>query len=88
MKKVAFNQMKFMDCPLKYVGQTSRTFYTRYKGHIQEIWNNNGNLVYSNYILSTGHKYESITDTMNIIETEKEGKRPNTLKNTTYIKSV
>jgi predicted helicase len=32
--------MKFMDCPLKYVGQTGRTFNTRYKEHIHDIISN------------------------------------------------
>jgi hypothetical protein len=26
-------QMKCMDCPLKYIGQTGRTFYSIYKEH-------------------------------------------------------
>jgi hypothetical protein len=30
-------QMKCMDCPLKYIGQTGRTFNTRYKEHIHDI---------------------------------------------------
>jgi chromosome condensin MukBEF complex kleisin-like MukF subunit len=36
-------QMRCMDCPLKYIGQTGRTFKTKYKEHIQAIRNNNGN---------------------------------------------
>jgi hypothetical protein len=64
-----------MDCPLKYVGQTGRTFYIRNKEHIQAIRNNNGNSGYSNYILSTRHTYGSITDKMNIIKIEKKRKK-------------
>jgi hypothetical protein len=72
--------MKCMDCPLKYVGQTGRTFYTRYKEHIQAIRNNNSNSGYSNHTLNTGHTYVSITDTMDIIKTERKGKYLNTLE--------
>jgi hypothetical protein len=36
-------QMKCLDCPLKYAGQTGRAFRTRYKEHIQAIRNNNSN---------------------------------------------
>jgi hypothetical protein len=75
--------MKCMDCPLKYVGQTGRIFYTKYKEHTQSIRDNNGNSGYSNYILSTGHLYASITDTMNGTKTEKSRKHL-----ITYIKSV
>jgi hypothetical protein len=41
--KSGIYRMKCLDCPLKYIGQTGRAFYTRYKGHIQEITNNNNN---------------------------------------------
>jgi hypothetical protein len=30
-------QIKFPDCPLRYTGQTGRTFHTRYREHIQVI---------------------------------------------------
>jgi hypothetical protein len=61
-----------MDYPLKYVGQTGRTFYTRYKEHIWAIRNNNSNSGYSNHTLNTGHTYGSITNTMGIIKMEKK----------------
>jgi hypothetical protein len=32
--------MDCRDCPLKYVGQTGRTFRTRYRDHIREIKTN------------------------------------------------
>jgi hypothetical protein len=45
--------MKCLDCPLKYIGQTGRTFHTKYKEHIQTIRNNhNSNLGYSSYTLT------------------------------------
>lgn len=31
--------MKCLDCPLKYKGQTGRTFHNRYKEHIQVVRN-------------------------------------------------
>jgi hypothetical protein len=73
-------QVKCMDCPLKYAGQTGRIFYSRYKEHIQTIRNNNINSGYSNHILSTRHAYGSITDTMEIMETERKLKHLNTLE--------
>jgi hypothetical protein len=74
------HQMKCMDCPLKYIGHTGRTFYTRHKEHLEAIRNNNINLGYSNHILSTGHAYRNITDTMETIEMERKGKHLNTLE--------
>jgi hypothetical protein len=62
--------MKCMDCPLKHVGQTGRTFSTRYKEHIHDIRSNNSNTGYANHMLNTGHTYGTITDTMEIMKTE------------------
>jgi hypothetical protein len=52
-------QMKCLHCPLKHIGQTGKTFHTRYKEHtrIQAIRNCNSNSGYSNHILNAGHKY-------------------------------
>jgi hypothetical protein len=69
-----------MDCPLKYIGQTGRTFQTTYKELIQEISNNNSNSEYSNHMLNTGHAYGSIPNTMKVIKIEKKGKHLNTLQ--------
>jgi hypothetical protein len=48
-------QIKCLDCPLKYTGQTGRTFNIRYKEHIQAIRNNNSNSGYSNHIKYRTH---------------------------------
>jgi hypothetical protein len=73
-------QMKCLDCQLKYVGQSSRTFHTRYIEHIQAIRNNKSNLGYSNHILNGGHKCGTIADTMDIIRTHRKGKPLNILE--------
>jgi hypothetical protein len=73
-------QMKCMDCPMKYIGQTGRTFNTRYKEHIHDIRSNNSNSGYSNHILNTGHAYGAMTDTMDIIAMGRKGKHLNTLE--------
>jgi hypothetical protein len=49
--------MKCLECPLKYVGQTGRTFNARYKEHVHDIRSNNGNSRYSNHVLNMGHTY-------------------------------
>jgi hypothetical protein len=72
--------MKYLDCPLKYIGQTGRTFNVRYKEHIHAIRNNNNNSGYSNHILNTGHTYGTINNTMDIIRTGKKGKHLNALE--------
>jgi hypothetical protein len=52
---------------LRHVGQTGRTFNTRYKEHIYEIKSNNSNTGYSRRILDTGHTYGIMEDTMDIV---------------------
>jgi hypothetical protein len=52
-----------MDCPLKYVGKTGRTFNKRYKEHIHDIRTNISNTGYTNHILNTGHTNRTMTDT-------------------------
>jgi hypothetical protein len=69
-----------MDCPMKYTGQTGRTFSTRYKEHIHDIIINNSNSRYLNHMLNTGHTYGVMMDTMDIITTGRKGKHLNTLE--------
>jgi hypothetical protein len=56
--KCGIYQIKYLDCPLRYVGETGRTFKTRYKEHIQATRNNNSNSGYSSHILNMGHTSE------------------------------
>jgi hypothetical protein len=72
--------MKCLDCPLKYIGQTGRAPHTGHKEHIQAVRNINSNSGYSFYILNTGHKHGTITDTMGITMTHRKGKHFNTLE--------
>jgi hypothetical protein len=73
-------QMNCLDCPLKYIGQTGRTFSIRYKEHIHAIRNDDINSGYSNNILNTGHTYGTITDTINVIRTGRKGRHLSTLE--------
>ena len=66
--------------PLKYVGQTGRTFKTKYKEPIHDIKSNNSNSRYSSHILNTRHTYGTITDTMESITVGRKGKYLNTLE--------
>jgi hypothetical protein len=71
--KSGIYQRKCVDCPLKYIGQTGRTFHTRCKEHNQAIRNNNSNSGYSSHILNMGHTYRTITNTVDITRTHKQG---------------
>jgi hypothetical protein len=72
-------EIKCLDGPLKYIGQTGRTLSITYKEHIHAIRRNSSNSGYSNNILHTGHTCGTITDTTDIIKTGRKGKHLNTL---------
>jgi hypothetical protein len=72
--------MRCMNCLLIYIGQTGRTFQTRYKENIQAIRNNNGNSRYSNHILNIGNAYGIVTNAMKVIKIERIGKHLKTLE--------
>jgi hypothetical protein len=66
--------MKCIDFPPKYIGQTGRTFKTRYKEYTKAIRINNCKSGCSNLIPNTGHTYETITEIMYIT---KNGEKAN-----------
>jgi hypothetical protein len=74
------HQMKCLDCPLKYIGQTRQTFNIRCKEHIHDIRSNNSNSGCSNRILNTGHTYGTICHTMDVVTTGRKGEHLNTLE--------
>jgi hypothetical protein len=67
-------QLNCLECPKNYIGQTGRTFKTRYKKHIQAIRNNRPDTGYCRHILDTGHAYGSIDNTMTILGKAKKMK--------------
>jgi hypothetical protein len=84
--KNAIYQMKCMDCPMEYVGQTGRTFNTRYKEHICDIRSNNSSIRYSSHILNTGHTCCTVEDTMKIIKIGRKRQYLNTLEKYCFYK--
>jgi hypothetical protein len=52
---------------VKYLVKQEEGSMLRYKEHIHVIRSNSGSSGYSNHILNTGHTYDTITDTMDVI---------------------
>jgi hypothetical protein len=73
-------ELKCKNCSNIYTGQTGRSFKTRFKEHIQDIWNNRNKTGYSHHIINTGHAYDNIENTLNILNTQKKGPFLNTLE--------
>jgi hypothetical protein len=53
--------------PMKYIGQTGRTFKARFKEHIQDIRTNRHNSKFAQHILDTGCAYNTMDQTMKIL---------------------
>jgi hypothetical protein len=73
-------QLQYNECPLKYIGQTGRTFRDRYKEHINAIRFNKQHSKFALHILNTGHSYNTIDQTLKVLHVEKKGLKLNTLE--------
>jgi signal recognition particle GTPase len=65
---------------MKYIGQTGCTFKARCKEHIEAIRTNRHNSKFAQHMLGTGHAYNLIDQTVEILHTEKKEQKLNTLK--------
>jgi hypothetical protein len=61
-----------------YIGQTGRNFKTRYKEHIQDIKSNKSKTGFSHHILNTGHAYDNIENTLEVLNFQEKGSYLNT----------
>jgi hypothetical protein len=57
--------------PSRYIDQTGRTLKTRYKEHIRDIKNDGQYSKFGQHITDTGHEYDTMENTMNILRIEK-----------------
>ncbi|XP_021935838.1 uncharacterized protein LOC110837712 [Zootermopsis nevadensis] len=73
-------KLKCKDCPLTYIGQTGRTFTHRYKEHIAAIRHNKDSSAYAKHILNTGHAYNTINETMDILKIVQNKNHRNTIE--------
>jgi hypothetical protein len=61
-------KLKFQYCTQYCNAQVGRTFNTRYKEHIRDIWNNKDGIGYAQHILNTSHTRGNTQDAMDIIQ--------------------
>jgi hypothetical protein len=67
-------QLQCAECPLKYIGQTGRTFKIRFKEHIRDIKSSGQNSKFAQHIVDTTHEYRTIDQTMEILQIGKKGR--------------
>jgi hypothetical protein len=73
-------QLECGDCNRKYVGQTGRSFHTRFKEHKGDFDNNNNKSLFAKHLLEEGHSLQPIESCMKILEYQRKSQKLNTLE--------
>ena len=68
------------DCGKAYVGQTGRSFYTRYKEHNLSYRTNKSNSNYAKHMIDNNHTFPPIEEALYILEFHKKSMHMNTLE--------
>jgi hypothetical protein len=79
-------QLQCSEFPLKYNGQTGRTFKVRYREHTNTIRTNRQNSKFSQHFLETRHEYDTLDQTMEIIHITKERAQAQHIRKISYIR--
>jgi hypothetical protein len=69
-----------LDCQKKYVGQTARSFHTRYKEHSQEFKFNIRKSSFAAHVLDNNHSMGPIYEIMEVLYTTKIGRLMDTIE--------
>jgi hypothetical protein len=72
--------IKCRSCHSTYIGQTGRSFKTRFKEHVSDIVNNRSKTGYSHHILNKGHEWAHDINELEILEIKQKGSILNTLE--------
>jgi hypothetical protein len=72
-EKPGVYKLKCMDCTRQYIGQTGRSFKTKYKEHIRHIHNKRETSGYVQHILEAEHAFGKMSDIMEVIKIERKG---------------
>jgi len=78
--KSGIYKIKCSDCDSFYVGQTGRSFRTRYREHIQALKSQNLTSMkstFAEHIMQSNHKYTNIDQNMEVLDYEIKGNKMN-----------
>ena len=68
------------DCQKAYVGQTGCDFYTRFNEHKRAFQYNTTQSKFTQHLLTHGHSFGNLENTMEIIQLQKKGTHLNTVE--------
>jgi hypothetical protein len=72
-------QLTCLDFQNRYVGQTERSFHTRFKEHTQDYRSGNHRSNFAKHLLDHQHTWHPIEGTMSILHISNKGRMLNTL---------
>lgn len=78
LDKSGIYRINCSDCSNYYIGQTGRSFRTRFKEHIQALKSQNLTSQKSNFaehLLNSGHNYKNINENLKILDLEIKGNK-------------
>ena len=73
-------QLTCPDCKMKYVGQTERSFYTRFHEHFRDFKYANQKSKFAQHLLENNHSIGPIDNIMEVLHHTKKGKLMDTLE--------
>jgi hypothetical protein len=80
--------LKCLSCDQIYVGQTGRSFKTRYEEHISDIRHNKEKSKYALHMLQFSHEYGTIENTLDVLKiVKKKGETIRRSRKVLYIQS-
>jgi len=68
------------DCQMKYVGQTGRSFQTRFQEHYRDFRHNNAKSKFATHLLENQHSIGKINNIMEILHITKKGRAMDTIE--------
>jgi len=68
------------NCKMKYIGQTGRSFRTRFKEHYRDFKYNNPKSKFAAHLLDNQHSMGKIDDIMEILHITKKGRKMDTIE--------
>ena len=79
-KKSGIYSLTCPDCQMKYIGQTGRSFYKRYKEHFHDYKYNIKKSSFATHLLDHNHSIGPINEIMTILYTTKKGTLMDTME--------
>jgi hypothetical protein len=73
-------QLTCPDCHMKYIGQTDRSFRTRFSEHFRDYKYNNYKSKFAQHLLDSGHTIGPIDSIMDVLYTTNKGKLMDTIE--------